>query len=614
MKKSTTYNTGLITSALLLCNGLSAQYSPTPKFEGKIGKTIEGTEEWLPQINPKAKEGEPNVVWILIDDIGYGATTGFGGLIETPYIDSLANQGLRYTNFHTCAFSAPTRAALLTGRNQHSVHFGFFANTSYNTPGYDGYLPFEKATIAEILRENGYNTFAIGKYHLTHPSDVSGSGPFNRWPTGRGFDHYFGYNPTAAADDQWHPKLYRDTQKEPTNTQGRLVNELLANEAIKFISDQKESDPGKPFFLYFASGAGHAPHQVSKEWREKYKGKFDKGWDWYRKEVFERQKKLGVIPANTIFAPTNPGLKSWDSLSDGEKKLFARYMENYAGFISETDYQIGRIINYLKQIGQLDNTLIAVMVGDNGAEGAGGQNGHFLPPVEGETTNQTLARELANIDKLGTDQSKPIYPSGWAAATNTPFRYYKGNPCYEGGTHDPLILFYPKKITDKGGIRNQYSYINDILPTTVELLGAKIPEVINGYKQEPVEGVSLAYSIDKENKTAPERHTVQYNEMTGSYALYKDGWKVSFANGINKRSEDTNKKYLYNTREDFSESNDLSAKYPEKVKELLDLFDKEALKYNVYPLKNKWKVKNKGLNTNRRPKPRNTNIGVPNNK
>jgi arylsulfatase len=600
-------NISLLTSALLLTGGASAQYSPTPKFEGKIGKTLEETDEWLPQVNPKAKAGAPNVVWILIDDIGYGATTGFGGLIETPHIDSLANQGLRYTNFHTCAFSAPTRAALLTGRNQHSVHFGFFASTSYNTPGYDGYLPFEKATVAEILRENGYSTFALGKYHLTHPSDASGSGPFNRWPTGRGFDHYFGYKPSVASDDQFHPSLYRDTQIEPADPKGRPVNELLANEAIKFISDQKESDPEKPFFLYYASGAGHAPHQVSQEWRDKYKGKFDKGWDWYRKEVFERQKKLGVIPANTKFAPANTDLKQWDSLSDGEKKLFARYMENYAGFISETDHEIGRIVDYLKQIGQLDNTLIAVMVGDNGAEGAGGPNGRFNNRVDGETPEQTLQRDIANIDKLGTDQSKPLYPSGWAAATNTPFRYYKGNPCYEGGTHDPLILFYPNKITDKGGIRNQYSYINDILPTTIELVGAQVPNVINGYKQEPIEGVSLAYSIDKENKNAPEQHTIQYHEMTGSYAIYKDGWKLSFANGIAKRSEDINKKYLYNTKEDYNEVNDLSAKYPEKVKELTDLFDKEALKYNVYPLKNKWEVKNKGKIISRRQKTQTTN-------
>ena len=595
-------NISLFTSALLLTGGASAQYSPTPKFEGKIGRTLADTKEWLPQVNPKANTGAPNVVWILIDDIGYGAITGFGGLIETPNIDSLANQGLRYTNFHTCSYSAPSRAALLTGRNPHSVHWGYFAINSYNTPGYDGYLPFEKATIAEILRENGYSTFAVGKYHLTHPSDINGSGPFNRWPTGRGFDHYFGYNPARALDDQFHPTLYADTRKQPKDPQGRTVNELITNEAIQFISDQKKADSEKPFFLYLASGAGHGPQQVPQEWRDRYKGKFDKGWDWYRKVVFERQKKMGVIPANTKFAPANPDLKSWDSLSEGEKKIFARYMENYAGFISQTDYEIGRIVNYLKQIGQLDNTLIAVMVGDNGADGGGGSNGSFLSRMAGETPDQTLQREIANIDKLGTDQSKPMYPRAWAAATNTPFRYYKGNPCYEGGTHDPLILFYPKRITDKGGVRNQYTYINDILPTTLEIVGANVPDVINGYKQEPIEGVSLDYSINKENKNAAERHTIQYQETTSSYSIYQDGWKLSFANGVANRSEDITKMFLYNTKEDFNELNDLSAKYPEKVKELTELFDKEALKYNVYPLKSRWETTNKGKANNSKKK------------
>jgi arylsulfatase len=262
----------LLSSALLLSGTVAAQYSPTPKFEGKIGKTLEETKESYPKAHPQAPAGAPNVVWILIDDIGYGATTAFGGLIETPTFDRLANQGLRYTNFHTCALSAPTRAALLTGRNQHSVHFGHFASSPYGTPGYDGYLPFEKATIAEILRENGYNTYALGKYHLTSPSDVP-TGPFNRWPTGRGFDHFFGFTPSAAGTDQWNPILYRDTQQEPKDPQGRHVTELLADEAIRYISEQKKADPEKPFFLYFAPGAAHGPHQVGKEWRDKYKGK-----------------------------------------------------------------------------------------------------------------------------------------------------------------------------------------------------------------------------------------------------------------------------------------------------------------------------------------------------
>ena len=582
-----------LTSALVLGGSVSAQYSPTPAFQGKIGKTLADSKESRPETQPHAQPGAPNVVWILIDDIGYGAASAFGGLIETPNIDKLANNGLRYTNFHTCAFSAPTRAALLTGRNNHSVHFGYFAHNSYDAPGYDGYLPFEKATAAEILRENGYSTFAVGKYHLTHPSDATQAGPFNRWPTGRGFDHYFGFPPEAWGTDQWHPTLYRDTQREPEDPQGRHVTELLANNAIQFISDQKAAAPDKPFFLYLATGAGHAPHQVEQKWIDKYKGKFDKGWDWYRQEVLERQKKLGVVPANATLAPQNNGVKSWEQLSDDEKKVYLRHIEVYAGFISQTDYQIGRVVDYLEQTGQLENTVIAVLVGDNGAEGGARDYGRFLATSPDETHEQVLAKEVKNLDKLGTDQSMALYPDGWAAATNTPFRYYKSYANFEGGTHDPLILYYPKKIKDKGGIRDQYTYVNDILPTTLELVGAKVPQVVNGYVQEPLEGTSLAYTVDAENKNAPERHTIQYNEMTSSYAIYKDGWKASFPHDRVKRiPENEEKWHLYNTKVDFNEQNDLAAQYPEKVKELADVFDSEAWKYNVYPLKQTWETTN----------------------
>jgi arylsulfatase A-like enzyme len=584
-------------SAALLAAGatvsVQAQYSPTPKFQGTIGKTLAETTESRPKTQPTAPEGAPNVVWILLDDVGYGATTTFGGLIETPNIERLANQGLRYTNFHTTAYCAPTRAALLTGRNAHSVHFGFFAHNSFDTPGYDGYLPFEKATIAEILRENGYNTFAIGKYHLTHPADATQAGPFNRWPTGRGFDHYFGFPPEAWGTDQWHPTLYRDTQREPEDPKGRHVTELLANNAIQYISDQKAAAPNKPFFLYFAPGAAHAPHQVSKEWIDKYKGKFDKGWDWYRQEVLERQKKLGVVPQNTQLAPQNIGVKPWDQLAADEKKVYLKHIEVYAGFISQTDHEIGRIIDFIEQLGQLDNTIIAVSIGDNGAEGGAKEFGRFISSSPDDSRETVLANEVKNLDKLGTENSQALYPDGWAAATNTPFRYYKSYANFEGGTRDPLVLFYPKKIKDKGGIRNQYAYITDILPTTLELTGAKYPSVINGYAQEPLEGNSLAYSIESENKNLPERHNVQYHEMTGSYAIYKDGWKASFPHDRTKRIPVSDEKWhLYNTREDFNEINDLADKYPDKVKELADLFDSEAWKYNVYPLKDTWEIKN----------------------
>lgn len=570
-----------------------AQFSPTPVFQGKIGKTLTDTKESTPQTQPKAPEGAPNVVWILIDDIGFGASSAFGGLIETPNIDRLANNGLRYTNYHTAAFCAPTRAALLTGRNPHSVHFGFFATPSYNTPGYDGYLPFEKATAAEILRENGYNTFAVGKYHVTHPSDASQAGPFNRWPTGRGFDHYFGFPPETWGTDQWHPTLYRDTQREPEDPKHRHANELLTNEAITFISNQKAAAPNKPFFLYFAPGAVHAPIQAPKEWIDKYKGKFDAGWDKYKEIVLQNQKNKGIVPNDLQLAPPNPGVKPWDQLSADEKKLFARHMEAYAGFVSYTDYEIGRIINFIEKIGQLDNTLIAVIIGDNGAEGGGREIGRFLPAGPDDAKEKRIANELKNIDKLGTENSSALYPDGWAAATNTPFRYYKSYASFEGGTRDGLVLFYPKKITDKGGIRNQYSYVNDILPTTIELAGVHVPTIINGYPQEPIEGTSLAYTIDAANKNIPERHTIQYHEMTGGYAIYKDGWKASFTHDRGKRiSVEEEGWNLYDTRNDFNEQNNLAAKYPEKLKELVEAFDAEAWKYNVYPLKDTWVATN----------------------
>ncbi|MFT4094101.1 MAG: arylsulfatase [Niabella sp.] len=588
-----------VTTFILVHPGY-AQYSPTPKFNGKIGKTISETVESYPQNRPAAPAGAPNIIWILIDDIGYGATSAFGGLIETPNFEKLAGRGLKYTNFHTAAFCAPTRAALLTGRNQHSVHFGFFANNSYGTPGYDGYLPFETGTAAEILRENGYNTFAVGKYHITAPSDVTPAGPFNRWPTGRGFDHYFGYVPSAGAGDQWDPVIFRDTQKEPKDPQGRHFGELITNEAIQYITEQKKAAPDKPFFLYYAPGAAHAPHQVAKEWINKYKGKFHQGWDWYREAVLKNQKALGLVPKDTKLAPRNRDVKPWNELTADEQKLFERYMETYAGFVSFTDYQVGRIIDYLQTTGQLDNTLIVLMIGDNGAAGAGGQYGHAIGGKKG-TGKNALENALANIDKIGERGTKPLYPSGWAAATNTPFRFYKGNPAWEGGTHDPLIIFYPKKIKEAGGVRDQYSYVNDILPTTLELAGAKVPEVINGYKQQPIEGVSLAYTIA--DKNAKERHTVQYHEMTGSYAIYKDGWKASFPNGIANRAADPLKPdavYLYNTKEDFNELNNLADKYPDRVKELSKVFDQEAVKYNVYPLKNKWENTNPYLKKNTR--------------
>lgn len=563
---------GLISQAL-------AQYSPTQPYQGKIGRNLAETQQWW-QEKKKAPQSAPNVVWILLDDVGFGAISTFGGLIKTPTIDSLANNGLRYTNFHTTAICSPTRAALLTGRNSHSVHMGLFPTTAIGAPGYDGYMPFEKATIAEILRENGYNTYAVGKWHLTPASDATAIGPFNRWPTGRGFDHFYGF--LGGSTDQWHPTVWDDTRKVEPEADGKHFNTRISDKAIGYIAEQKSIDASKPFFLYYAPGAGHAPHQVAKEWSDQYKGKFDSGWDKYREQVLAQQIRLGVVPQGTVLPPRNPGIKPWDSLAVNERKLYARFMEVYAGFVTQTDYEIGRVVNYLKKIGQLENTLIFVSVGDNGAS----KEGTFVGVVNRNdpawTDQQRLEKNLEDIALLGTEASKPNYPLGWAMAANTPFKHWKQDANSEGGTRNPLIVFFPKGIKDKGSLRSQYAHLIDILPTTVDLTGVQVPTIVNGYRQEPIEGTSLAYSIG--SAKAPSRHVVQHYEIMGSRSIYKDGWK---AGTLHKKGEDFSKDKweLYNLNDDFNERFDLAAKNPEKLKELQELFDSEAAKFNIYPLK-----------------------------
>lgn len=559
---------------------VKGQHDPLQPYRGAAGKTLADTRQSFPE-RRTASKGAPNVVWILLDDVGFGAISSFGGLINTPNIDSLAYQGLRYTNFHTTAICAPTRAALLTGRNHHSAHMGLFPDNAVGTPGYDGIIPFEKATVAEILKENGYSTFALGKWHITPIADLTGAGPFNRWPTGRGFDHFYGY-PFRGSSDQWHPQLWENTRRDRTDTGGKHFTTLLADRAIRVVSEQKSADPDKPFFLYVAPGAAHSPHQVASEWSNKYRGKFDGGWDKYREEVLARQIKLGIVPKNTVVPARNPGIKDWNLLSANEKKLYARFMEVYAGFLEHTDYEIGRIIKHLKSIGQLENTIIMISVGDNGGSREGTLYGVVNAHDPSLNEEQVLQHNIANIDKIGTEFSKANYPLGWAMATNTPFRQWKQDANTEGGTRNPFIIYYPKGISGKGGIRHQYSHVIDVLPTTLELVKATVPANINGYKQEEIEGTSLAYSINDAN--APSRHTVQYYEVKGSRSVYSNGWK---AGTLHKAGDDFSKDVweLYNLNEDFNERVNLAAKYPEKLKELQALFDEQAARYNIYPLK-----------------------------
>jgi arylsulfatase A-like enzyme len=582
--------------AMIATNGAQAQNAQP--FQGVVGRTLAESKEWWPE-PVKAPKGAPNVVWILIDDVGYGATSTFGGVISTPTLDSLANNGLRYTNFHTCAISAPTRAALLTGRNSASVHVSGFSHNfmSAGFPGWDGKIPASAGTIAEVLRDNGYNTFAVGKYGVTPDNDATDAGPFDRWPTGKGFDHFFGF--LGSQTDQYKPDLVED--QVHVTPDGRHLSEQITEKAISYIDHQKKAAPDKPFFLYYAPGATHAPHQVDKFWSDQYKGKFDKGWDAYRAEVFKREKQLGTIPANAVLPERNPNVKAWQNLSSDEKKLYARFMEVYAGYLTYTDYQISRVINHLKEIKQLDNTLVFVIIGDNGASKEGTFNGDidrtlFSKPL---TEAENIKYNLEKIDLIGTPAAtENNYPLGWAQAANTPYRNWKQDAQSEGGTRNPLIVFYPNGIKERG-IRNQYGHVIDILPTTLELTSIKAPTEIKSVKQDTIQGISLAYSI-KEAKAASHR-TQQYYYIFGNRAIYKDGWKAALAytpdfitlsspeqikaaaiSAAIKPFDESNWE-LYNLNDDPTERVNLAAKYPEKLTELKALFEKEAQSHNLYP-------------------------------
>jgi len=591
-------NTHLLYSLAFIFTASAAIGQTAPAYQGVVGKTLAESKEWWP--NPvTAPKGAPNVVWILLDDVGYGASSAFGGLIRTPVFDSLANNGLRYTNFHTAAICAPTRAALLTGRNSHYVHVGGFSHTvlSAGFPGWDGRIPSDKGTVAEILRDNGYNTFAVGKYGVTPDEEATDAGPFDRWPLGKGFEHFFGF--LGSQTDQYTPDLVEDNAH--VKPDGRHLSDQITDKAISYISKQQKAAPGKPFFLYYAPAAVHAPHQVDSSWSNAYKGQFDEGWDVYRERVIANQVKLGVVPATAALPDRNTAIPAWNTLSPDQKKVYARFMEVYAGYLTYTDYTIGRLVNYLKQSNLLDNTVIFVMIGDNGASKEGTyqgviSRGTFAP---GGTEEKQLQDNLSKIGEIGTPSGKNTnYPLGWAQATNAPFKYWKQDANAEGGTHNPLIVFYPKGITEKGGIRAQYSHVIDVLPTTLDIVGIKLPANIRGIKQDTLQGVSLFASLS--NGKAPSLHHVQHYYIFGARSIYKDGWKAGTLHhpdildlagttpgkAAPAAARDWNKDVweLYNLNDDFNERIDLAKKYPEKLEELKKLFDEQARKNNVYPL------------------------------
>jgi arylsulfatase len=585
---------GILNATNLRAQGAPAQ-SSGQVYQGVVGKTLAESKEWWAQ-PAKAPAGAPNIVWIILDDVGYGASAAFGGVIRTPTLDSLANNGLRYTNFHTTAICAPTRSALLTGRNSHFVHEGGFSHIAMSAgfPGYDGRIPSSDGTIAEILRDNGYNTFTVGKYGLTPDEEATDVGPFDHWPSGKGFDHNFGF--LGSQTDQYKPDLVEDNAH--VTPDGRHLNEQITDKAISYIARQEKTAPGKPFFLYYAPGATHAPHQVDKYWSDQYKGRFDEGWDVFRERVLANQKRLGVVPANAQLPPRNPRVQVWNSLTADQKKLFARFMEVYAGYLTYTDFQIGRLINSLKENGQLDNTIVYVIIGDNGASKEGTFEGSIEPRTNSarkKSEADYLKTNLEDIDSIGTAAAFTNYPLGWAQAANTPFREWKQDANAEGGTHNPLIVFYPKGIKEKGGIRNQYGHVIDLLPTTLEFAGLKTPKTIRGIQQDSIEGTSLVYSF--EDGKAASRHLVQHYYIFGSRSIYYNGWKAEAAHHpdnvdfdfkqgepVPDKSFDEDVWELYDLTTDFNERVDLAKKYPEKLAELKKIFDEQAEKNHLYPL------------------------------
>lgn len=566
---------------------------PEQQFSNaKIGYTYKDSTPGTMTIT-KAPAGAPNILLILIDDSGFGQWGTFGGQVPTPNLDRLARMGLRYTRFHTTALCSPTRAALLTGRNHHSAGSGVITELGDGYPGYSGQIPKSTAMFAEVLRQGGYSTAFIGKDHNVPDWETSVSGPFDRWPTMQGFDYFFGF--LGGESSQWHPALYRGTtpveMDVPKGREGHYtLNDSLADDAIRYIHQEKSATPDRPFFVYYAPGATHAPHHVPKEWIDKFKGQFNQGWDKYREEAYQRQLKLGVIPPDTKLTPRPKEIPAWDSLSPDQQRVVERMMEVFAAFTAQTDYEVGRILDTLDEVGQKNNTLVIWEVGDNGASMEGTLNGAFNDLASLQGIPEDPAFLLQHIDELGSAKASNNIPVGWAWAMNTPFQWGKQVASHFGGTRNPLVIAWPDRIKGAGGIRTQFHHVIDIAPTILEAAGLPQPTEVNGVKQKPIEGTSMVYSFNDPKAKSP-RH-IQYFEMFGNRALYKDGWIatarhgrlpwVSMGGGTGDFDHD--KWELYDLANDFSEANDVSAQYPQKLEELQKDFLVEAKKYNVFPL------------------------------
>ena len=539
-----------------------------------------------PRFEVTAPDGAPNVLVILIDDMGFGMSDAFGGPIHMPNATRLANNGLRYNQFHTTALCSPTRSALMSGRNHHMNNFGSIAETATAFEGQTGSRPNAVAYGGEMLRLNGYSTSWFGKNHETASWEVSPSGPTDRWPTRAGFDKFYGF--MGGETNQWAPFIYDGmTPVEVPKDPNYHFTTDMTNKAIEWMQSEKSLTPNKPFYMYYAPGATHAPHHVSKDWIEKYRGKFDDGWDKMRERTLANQIKLGVVPPGTKLAPKPEAIKDWDKLTPDEKKLFARQMEVYAAFGEQTDYEIGRLVDAVQTTGQLDNTLIFYILGDNGTSAEGGMNGMYNEMTYFNGVPETVPDMLKNYDNWGGPTTYPHMAAGWAVAGDTPFMWTKQVASSYGGTRNGLIVHWPKGIKAKGEIRTQWHHVIDVVPTILEAAGLPEPKSVNGTVQEPIEGVSMLYSFD--NAKAPDRHKTQYFEIFGNRAIYNDGW---FAGTIHRAPWEYKPRRplkddiweLYDTRNDFSLTNDLSKSSPEKLKEMQSIFMTEAAKYRVLPI------------------------------
>jgi len=574
------------------------EYKPGTTFSGRMGRTVgESEPAWPAPRRPKA--GAPNVLYIVMDDTGFGQFGCYGSPINTPNLDKLAQNGLLYTNMHTTALCSPSRSCILTGRNHHSNAMSCITEGSTGFPGGNGAIPFENGFLSEILGQQGYATYCVGKWHLTPSEQISAAGPYDRWPLGRGFERYYGF--LGGDTHQYYPELvYDNHQVEPPKTpeQGYHLSEDLADKAIGFIADLKQIAPDKPFFLYFAPGANHAPHHVPKEWADKYKGKFDDGWDAYRDKVFARQKELGIMPQNAVLSRHDPDVQDWSKLSADERKLYARMMEVFAGFFEFTDHHIGRLIDFLEKLGELDNTLIMV-ISDNGASSEGGPTGSVNENKFFNNVPDDLKQNLAALDELGSPKYFNHYAWGWTFAGNTPFRRWK-RETYRGGVSDPFIVHWPKGIKAKGEIRHQYAHAIDMVPSTLEALGVEAPTIIRGVTQSPIEGISFANSFN--DAGAESLHKTQYFEMFAHRSIYHDGWRAvcpfpgpSFSEagvafGMAALTEEKLRELdakgweLYNLADDPTESNNIADKNRDKLIEMIATWYAEAGKYKVFPL------------------------------